>query len=306
MQGCDNFCSYCVVPYSRGKEQSREPRLILAEIADVVSRGCREVTLLGQNVNAYRGRDVSGAAVDFPELLRRVDAVAGVERIRFATSHPRDISDRLAAALRDLERVCEQLHFPVQSGSDAVLARMNRGYTRQDYLDRVAGLRQAVPGIALFSDLIVGFPGETDEDFAATIALLETARFDRVYAFAYSPRPSTAAASLPDDVPAEVKAARLREVLRRQREISREINRSFLGETVEVLVEERNLRFGDRGGGKTRGGTPVFFPWEEGLIGQLIRVRVERAKPASLYGKRLRKDTGNRQPSIQESEEALE
>jgi len=284
-RGCDNFCSYCVVPHARGREVSRPAGEILTEVRGLGEQGCREVTLLGQNVNSYRGPGPGGEPVDFPGLLRLLEPVGGIARIRFLTSHPRDISPGLVAAVAELEKVCEFLHFPAQSGADPVLARMRRGYTREDYLERVRNLKAAVPGIALASDFIVGFPGETGEDFARTLDLVEEVSFDQIFAFAYSPRPGTAAARLRDDVPPPVKSARLKELFARQKIIAEEKNRRLVGKVLEVLVEGRNPRFPDRGEGRTRTGKPVFFPWKEDLAGQLVPVLIERSTDLSLYGK---------------------
>jgi len=246
VRGCDNFCSYCVVPYARGREVSRPPGEILAEVRGLGEGGYREVTLLGQNVNSYRGLDPGGEPVDFPGLLRLLDPVEGIERIRFLTSHPKDISPGLVEAVAELEKVCEFLHFPAQSGSDAVLARMRRGYTRDDYLEKVARLKRSVPGIALASDFIVGFPGETEEDFVRTRNLVEEVGFDQIFAFAYSARPGTAAAALPDDVPDAVKSARLRELLSLQNRRAGEKNRKLIGKVLEV--QTANIRRGEREG----------------------------------------------------------
>ncbi len=284
-RGCDNFCSYCVVPYARGREVSRPPGEIIAEVRGLADTGYREVTLLGQNVNSYRGAGTAGEPIDFPGLLRMLDPVPGIERIRFLTSHPRDISPDLIEAVARLEKVCEFLHFPAQSGSDRVLGRMRRGYTRAGYLEKVRSLREAVPGIALASDFIVGFPGETDDDFARTLSLLEEVGFDQVFAFAYSPRPGTAAAGMADDVPPPVKADRLRELLSRQKLLAEEKNRRLVGKKLEVLVEGRNRKYPERGEGRTRIGKMVFFPWEEGLTGQLVPVLIERSTDLSLYGR---------------------
>ena len=283
-RGCDNYCSYCVVPYARGREISRPPREILEEVRRLGEEGCREVTLLGQNVNSYRGIDTGGETLDFAGLLRLLDPVEGISRIRFVTSHPRDISPALIGAVAGLEKVCEFLHFPAQSGSDAVLRRMGRGYTRDDYLSRVRRLREAVPGIALASDLIVGFPGESGEDFDRTLDLVGEVGFDQIFAFAYSPRPGTAAAQMEDDVPAGVKAARLQKLLARQKRIAGEKNRQLVGEVREVLVEGKNRKYPRRGEGRTRTGKMVFFPWAEGLTGKLVPVRIERSTDLSLYG----------------------
>jgi len=284
IRGCNNFCSYCVVPYARGREVSRPPGEIIEEVRSLGERGYKEITLLGQNVNSYRGEDRGGDLVDFPGLLGRLNPVGGIERIRFVTSHPKDISPALIAAIAELEKVCESIHFPAQSGSDIILKKMRRGYTRDEYLKRVQELQLAIPGIALASDFIVGFPGETEEDFARTLDLIREVRFDRIFAFAYSPRPKTTAADLDDDIPPAVKSARLQELLALQRSISLENNQNLLGQVVEVLVEGRNRKFPDRGEGRTRSGQAVFFPWKEGMEGRLVNVRIERATDLSLFG----------------------
>ncbi len=285
IQGCDNFCSYCVVPYARGREVSRPSAEIRDEVARLGEMGYREVTLLGQNVNSYRGQAPDGELVDFPGLLRLLDPVSGIERIRFLTSHPRDISPALIEEIARLGKVCEFLHFPAQSGSDQVLGRMRRGYTRSAYLDQVRRLKEAVPGIALASDFIIGFPGETDEDFAQTLDLVTEVGFDQIFAFAYSSRPGTAAARMPDDVFPQVKADRLQELLSRQQAIAEAKNQRLLGEELEVLVEGKNRRYPQRGEGRTRTGKMVFFPWESGLTGKLVPVRIERSTGLSLYGR---------------------
>ncbi len=286
IRGCNNFCSYCVVPHVRGRETSRSPESVAEEVAGLVKQGYREVTLLGQNVNSYLCRDRRGSRVDFPALLRRINEVEGLERIRFLTSHPKDISRALIEAVRDLNRVCEDLHFPVQAGSNRILKKMRRGYTREEYIEKVERLRAEIPGIALASDFIVGFPGETEEDFFLTLDLMRRVRYDRIFAFAYSPRPGTAAAALPDDLPAEEKSRRLQAVLELQRQISREINQGLLGEEVEILVEGPDRKYPDRGQGRTRTGKIVFFSWEEGLAGKIITVKIKRVTSSSLYGER--------------------
>jgi tRNA-2-methylthio-N6-dimethylallyladenosine synthase len=283
MRGCDNFCSYCVVPFARGREVSRPPEEIIEEVISLGKDGYKEITLLGQNVNSYRGEDRSGDLVDFPGLLSRLDRVQGIERIRFVTSHPKDISPALISAIADRAKVCESIHFPAQSGSDTILEKMRRGYTRDEYLKRAEELKLAVPGITLASDFIVGFPGESDDDFSRTLELVREVRFDRIFAFAYSPRPGTSAAELPDDVPPEVKSARLQELLALQKIISRENNQALVGSEVEVLVEGRNRKYPDRGEGRTRGDKRVFFPWEDGIEGRLISIRIDRVTALSLF-----------------------
>ena len=284
MRGCNNFCSYCVVPYCRGRETSRSPESIVEEAAELARNGYKEVTLLGQNVNSYLGRDQRGSRVDFPGLLHLINGVEGVERIRFLTSHPKDISRALIESVRDLSRVCEALHFPAQSGSNRILKKMRRGYTREEYLEKVFSIKEEIPGIALASDFIVGFPGETEDDFSLTLDLMKRVRYDRIFAFAYSPRPGTAAVTLPDDVPAEEKSRRLQAVLGLQRGISLKINQGVLGKEVEILGEGRDRRYPDRGEGRTRTGKIVFFSWKEGLEGKIITVKIKRVTPASLYG----------------------
>ena len=283
MRGCDNFCSYCVVPYARGREVSRPPEEIVEEVRSLGKNGYKEITLLGQNVNSYRGKDRADLPVDFSGLLRRLNTVEGIERIRFVTSHPKDISPALISSIADLDKICESIHFPAQSGSDKILKKMRRGYTRGEYLERAQELQIAIPGIALASDFIVGFPGETDDNFARTLDLLREVRFDRIFAFVYSPRPKTEAANLPDDIPPEIKSARLQQLLSLQRSISLEKNQELLGKEVEVLVEGKNRKYQDRGEGRTRTGKMVFFPWEEGMRGQLINIRIERVTDLSLY-----------------------
>ena len=283
MRGCDNYCSYCVVPYVRGREVSRPPGEIVAEVRHLVERGVKEVTLLGQNVNSYgRGLDDE---IDFAELLGRVSAVEGLRRLRFVTSHPKDISDRLIGAMAGLPVVCEYLHFPAQAGSDAVLERMNRGYTRAQYLGLVEKLRARVPGIALSTDLIVGFPGETVAEFEETVSLVETVRYDGAFMFKYSPRPGTAAAELDDDVPLDVKKARLARLLALQDEISLGKNRALIGRRIEVLVEGPSRKNAARHAGRTRcNRIAVFEPCPE-LVGELVAVEVLDATPHTLHAR---------------------
>ena len=281
MYGCDNFCTYCVVPYLRGRERSRPPQDIMDEVRGLAEKGYKEVTLLGQNVNSY-GRGMEGN-VDFPSLLRRMNDETGIERIRFVTSHPRDLSDGLIHALRDLPKVCESLHLPVQSGSDRILAAMNRGYTRADYLEKVMRLRDAVPDIAFTSDIIVGFPGETDDDFEMTVKLLDDVRYDGIFAFKYSKRPGTAALKLTGHLPEEVKEARLARVLDTQQEISVRKNKEHVGTIKEVLIDGRSKR-GGKLTGRTRGNKVVNVAGPESLMGSRVFVRITSAGVNSLSG----------------------
>ncbi len=281
MYGCDNFCTYCVVPYLRGRERSRPPQDIIDEMRGLAEKGCKEVTLLGQNVNSY-GRGMEGN-VDFPSLLRRVNDETGIERIRFVTSHPRDLSDGLICAIRDLPKVCESLHLPVQSGSDRILAEMNRGYTRADYLEKVKRLRDAVPDIAFTSDIIAGFPGETDEDFEMTMKLLDEVRYDGIFAFKYSKRPGTAALKLTGHLPEEVKEARLARLLDIQKEITIRRNEEHVGTVKEVLIDGRSKR-GGKLTGRTRGNRVVNVAGPDSLMGSRVTVRITSAGVNSLSG----------------------
>ncbi len=283
MRGCDNYCSYCIVPYVRGREMSRPPDEIVREVRHLVGRGVREVTLLGQNVNAY-GRGLS-EELDFAGLLERVSGVVGLERVRFVTSHPKDVSGRLIEAMAELGPVCEALHFPAQSGSDAVLERMNRRYTRAHYLGLVERLRKRVPGIALATDLIVGFPGETEAEFEETVSLIERVRYDSAFIFKYSPRAGTAAAELADDVPLEVKKARLARLLALVDEVFLGKNRGLVGRRMEVLVEGPSRKRADRYTGRTRcNRIAVFEPCPE-LVGELVTVEVLDATPHTLHAR---------------------
>jgi tRNA-2-methylthio-N6-dimethylallyladenosine synthase len=281
MYGCNNFCTYCIVPYLRGRERSRPPADVVSEVRELAAQGYKEVTLLGQNVNSYGTG--GGDPTDFPGLLAMVNDVPGIERIRFVTSHPRDLSTELIAAFRDLPKVCESIHLPVQSGADPILTAMNRKYTRADYLDRVQRLRAAVPLIALTSDIIVGFPGETEQDFSQTLQLLRDVEYDSVFAFKYSKRPGTAALKLSDHVPDDVKEARLAQVLDLQKEISRRQYAAAVGMTFEVLVDGPSKK-GGKLTGRTRGNKAVNFSGLDSLIGKLVLVRITDAGDNSLSG----------------------
>ncbi|MEK6726352.1 MAG: tRNA (N6-isopentenyl adenosine(37)-C2)-methylthiotransferase MiaB [Deltaproteobacteria bacterium] len=283
MLGCDNFCSYCVVPYVRGREISRPSAGIVKEIEGLVSSGVKEVTLIGQNVNSYgRGLD---EGTDFPTLLRKVNGINGLKRIRFMTSHPKDISDPLISSFGKLDKLCEHLHLPVQSGSDSVLKKMNRSYSSDGYLSRVQALRDLSPGMALTSDIIVGFPGETDEDFDATMGLVEKVRYDAIFSFKFSPRLETKAAGMPDQVNEGLKNERLLVLQERQREISLERNMEYEGKVVEVLVEGGGEKNHERLSGKTRSFKTVKFDGNEELVGELVQVRIEKGYVNSLIGK---------------------
>ncbi len=283
MHGCNNFCSYCIVPYVRGRERSRSSADILREVQTLAEAGYKEITLLGQNVNSY-GLDV-GESLDFADLLALIDKESeGIERIRFTTSHPKDVSAKLIDALAGLPKVCNHFHLPAQAGSDKVLSRMNRGYTRQYYIDLVHRLRERVPDIAITTDLIVGFPGETEEDFADTLDLVRTVEFDVAFCFRYSPRRDTPAASLEDQLPEDVKMRRLYKLLEIQDEISMTKNEAMIGTLQEALVEGRNPRDESQVTGRTSTNKIVFFPGDAGLIGKIVPVAITNAGNWSLRG----------------------
>jgi tRNA-2-methylthio-N6-dimethylallyladenosine synthase len=281
MYGCDNFCTYCVVPYLRGRERSRLPRDIVTEATGLANRGYREITLLGQNVNSYgKGLEIP---CSFTELLHQVQEVDGIERIRFVTSHPRDLSDGLIGAIRDLPKVCESLHLPVQSGSDRVLAFMNRRYTSDEYRGKVLRLRDAVPAVSLTTDIIVGFPGEGDDDFAMTLQILRDVQFDTLFAFKYSKRPNTKALDLPGHLPEQVKEDRLEQVFSLQKDITLQKNRQHIASVQEVLVEGESRKGGTLTG-RTRGNMAVNFAGPHHLKGSIVKVRITSAGPNSLSG----------------------
>ncbi|HHV56680.1 MAG TPA: tRNA (N6-isopentenyl adenosine(37)-C2)-methylthiotransferase MiaB [Firmicutes bacterium] len=280
--GCNNFCTYCIVPYVRGPEKSRPPAAVLAEVEEAAQAGYREVMLLGQNVNTY-GRDLE-EPTDFAALLRRVDKVPQLARIRYMTSHPRDFTEEMIRAVRETEKVCEHFHLPLQAGSNRILAAMNRGYTRERYLELVAKVRSLVPGASITTDLIVGFPGETEEDFQATLDMVERVRFDAAYTFIFSPREGTRAATLPGQVTAAVKKERLARLNALQNRISRELNEALVGRVVEILVEGPSKNNPDRLAGRTRTNKLVHFTGPASLRGEQVKVRIKRAFTWTLDG----------------------
>lgn len=304
MRGCDNYCTYCVVPYVRGRESSRPPHEIVAEIEILVQGGIREVTLLGQNVNSYGQKEGQGS---FAQLLARINAIQGLQRIRFTTSHPKDLSDELMVAFKDLEKVCPHIHLPVQSGSDRILKKMNRKYTRQHYLERVARLRDICPAIAITSDIIVGFPGESQEDFQATLDLIESVRFDGLFAFIYSDRPNAPAADFSGKLSEGVKKERLQQVLALQEDHTSEKHRTMVGLSVQVLVEgtsklqerERQMPMDAPAAkdlvqwtGRTADNKIVNFclnrsqgGTNQDLTGQIVGVIIEKGMAHSLWGR---------------------
>ena len=275
MHGCDNFCSYCIVPYVRGPEVSRPPEAVLEEIRAIEADGCLDVTLLGQNVNSYRFSE-SGAIVDFPRLLRRVAGSADrIHWIRYLTSHPRDVSSDLVAVMADEPRLCRHVHLPVQSGSDRILTAMNRGYTADGYLRLVESIRGALTGVAITTDILTGFPGETEEDVRSTLSLMERAGFDEAFTYRYNPRAGTAAALLGDTVPEPVKLERLDRIIAAQRRTSEERARQRLGRVTEVLVESVSKRDPGELLARTEWDAMAVLPGDPSLIGSFARVRLD-------------------------------
>ena len=282
MQGCDNFCTYCVVPYVRGRERSRPAGEVLEEVAALAEAGVREVTLLGQNVNSYRD---PGGGGGFAWLLERVAEVKGLWRIRFATSHPKDLSRELMEALAGIDKVMEELHLPAQAGSDRVLKAMNRRYSRARYLELVEELRSLVPELGLGGDLIVGFPGESEDDFRQTLSLVEEVRYDYLYSFKYSDRPFAKASRMAGKLDEPVKARRLRELQEMQSRISLELHRAQEGRRVQVLVEGPAKRGEGLMTGRSRAGQAVNFPGGEDLAGRLVEVEITEGRVNSLMGR---------------------
>ena len=305
MRGCDNFCTYCVVPYVRGREVSRRPEDIIAEIKMLVNSGVKEVTLLGQNVNSY---GIKEGLVSFPRLLRQVNDLIGLERIRFVTSHPKDLSKDLMIMFARLDKLCNHIHLPVQSGSNRILAKMNRKYSREIYMDKVEKLRAISPGIAVTTDIIAGFPGETEDDFAQTIDLMTTVGFDHIFAFAYSDRPETPASRFSEKVPDPVKGERLRRALEIQEGVTRQEYSRLIGRVFPVMVEGYSKNQLKSGGvtqwpqielsGRTSENRIVnFYARASGpeaamdfSNGRIQNVRIERACENSLWGTAVKQD----------------
>jgi tRNA-2-methylthio-N6-dimethylallyladenosine synthase len=288
-KGCDNHCAFCVVPATRGREVSRPWREVVDEVARFVAAGAREVTLIGQNVNSYHGMGADnphGDGDDFAELLARVDRVPGLKRLRYTTSHPHDFTHKVADAFRDLPRLCAWLHLPVQSGSSRTLKRMVRDYTRDQYLRQIDYVKSVCPDISLSTDIIVGYPGETDSDFAETLSLLEYVQYDSIYSFEYSERPDTPALKLAlrDNVPAEIKAERLQQVQKLQKTITARRLARWVGREAEVLVEGDSARHPGQLCGRTTGNEMVNFAGPPSLIGQLVPVRIVAARTHTLVG----------------------
>ena len=282
MYGCNNFCTYCIVPYVRGRERSRDPKVIEQQVRELVSQGCKEIFLLGQNVNSY-GKDLSDG-IRFPELLRRLDAIEGEYWIRFMSSHPKDATPELIDVICDSRHVEKHLHLPVQSGSDSILHAMNRCYTVEKYLETVRYARSRVPDFALTTDIIVGFPNETDEEFSATLGLLEQVGYDNVYSFIYSPRSGTKAAQIVDHTPAQVKTARMQQLLVQQRETSTRLYRRFLGRTMQVLLEGVSRKGAPWLTGKSTEGVIVEAKGDPSRIGTFADVHIEETKNWAVLG----------------------
>jgi tRNA-2-methylthio-N6-dimethylallyladenosine synthase len=280
-QGCNNFCSYCIVPYRRGRERSRPLNDLVCEVTELVRRGVKEITLLGQNVDSY-GRDLPGQP-DLADLLTKLNGIGGLARLRFLTNHPKDMSARLIAAIARLDKVCEQITLPIQAGSDEILTTMRRGYTVEQYRRLVEQIREKIPGVAIITDIIVGFPGETEGQFRQTLDLLSGIKFDTVHIAAYSLRKGTIAAKeLKDDVPPDVKKARLEQTEKLQQEIQTQINARLLNQTVEVLVEGRQK---GKWYGRTRTDKLVFFTSRSDHLGELVNIVIDKTSPWSLQGK---------------------
>ncbi len=283
MYGCNNFCSYCIVPYVRGRERSRKPEDIIAEVKKLASEGIVEVMLLGQNVNSY-GKTLE-TPMSFAELLREVEKVEGIERIRFMTSHPKDLSDELIEVMKDSKKICRHLHLPMQSGSTEILRRMNRKYTKDDYLALVEKIKTAMPEISLTTDIIVGFPGETEEDFCDTLDVVAKAGFDSAYTFLYSKRTGTPAATMENQVTDEVAKERFNRLLALVSDQSAKLTARHTGEVAEVLVEERNEQDSSLLTGRLSNNLLVHFPGDEALIGKLVSVKLEECKGFYYLGK---------------------
>ncbi len=279
MRGCDKFCTFCIVPFTRGRERSRSLDSILREVEGLVNRGFREVTLLGQNVNSYRD-----GTNDFADLLSAVADVDSTLRVRFTTSHPRDLSDKLIDAIAGKDNLCKYIHLPVQSGSNRILKAMNRTYTRERYLDLVKRIRERIPEVALSTDIITGFPTETVQDHQDTVSMMEQVCYDGAYMFKYSPREGTPAHKLGDDVPDDVKTERLNEIITLQQKISFDLNQNLIGRIVEVMVDGRSKKSDQQLSGRTDANKTVVFPVGPIKPGDIVKVKISRASAATLFG----------------------
>ena len=284
MRGCDNYCAYCVVPYTRGHERSRDPKSIVAEAQDMVNKGYKEVTLLGQNVNSYHWKDGEDE-LGFPDLMKAVAAVSPQLRVRFATSHPKDISDKLIETIAQTPNICNSIHLPVQSGSTSCLERMKRSYTREWYLNRISKIKELIPDCGLSTDIICGFSGETDEEHQQTVSLMKEVSYDYAFMFKYSERPNTFAANkMPDDVPENIKGARLQEVIAIQQESSLKNNKKDIGKVFEVLVENVSKRSTEQMSGRTQQNKVMVFNRKDTKIGDYVKVKCTDCTAATLLG----------------------
>ncbi|WP_338627477.1 tRNA (N6-isopentenyl adenosine(37)-C2)-methylthiotransferase MiaB [Clostridium baratii] len=282
MYGCNNFCTYCIVPYVRGRERSRKPEEIIKEIKELVSNGYKEVTLLGQNVNSY-GKGLE-EEISFAKLLRMINEVEGLERVRFMTSHPKDLNEEVIEAIKDCDKLCEQIHLPVQSGSNRILKEMNRHYDRERYMYLINKIKKEIPNVAITTDIIVGFPGETDEDFNDTLSLVKEVSYDSAFTFIYSRRNHTPADKMENQVPDEVKHERFNELVAAVNEGVIKNNKKYEGQIVEVLVEGTSKNDETKLSGRTRNGKLVNFEGDKSLIGTLVNTKIVRAQPFSLIG----------------------
>jgi len=287
MYGCNNFCTYCIVPHVRGRERSRKPEEIVKEIQDMVAAGYKEVTLLGQNVNSY-GKGLE-PQIDFAKLLRKINEIDGLERVRFMTSHPKDLSDDVIKAVAECDKLCESIHLPVQSGSSRILKKMNRHYDREQYLESIRKIKKAIPNVALTTDIIVGFPGETDEDFEDTLSLVKEVEYDSAFTFLYSKRKGTPADLMLDQVSESAKKERFNKLVEAVNEICAKKNKEYDGKVVEVLVEGESKSDETKLTGRTRTGKLVNFTGEKSSIGNLVNVKITKAQSFSLIGEQVQK-----------------
>ncbi len=289
MYGCDNFCTYCIVPYTRGRERSRKPEEIVREIEALVDDGVKEVTLLGQNVNSYKGTSGEGdeKTTDFPDLLEMIDKVNGLERLRFMTSHPKDLSTKLTEKYKTLRSLSPSIHLPVQSGSTNILKRMNRKYTKEDYLSLIENIRKASPDIVITTDFIVGFPGETEEDFDETMDLIEKVRFDSAFTFIYSVRKGTPAEKYGDQIPEDIKHKRFNRMVERLNGITLEKNKLYVGRTEKVLIEGESKTRKNVLTGRTSGGKLVNFQGDPSMVGQIQSIKITEVNTFSFMGEIL-------------------
>lgn len=285
MYGCNNFCTYCIVPYVRGRERSRKPEDIISEIKDMVEHGYKEITVLGQNVNSY-GKGLE-PTINFAELLRRINEIENLERLRFMTSHPKDLSREVIDVISECDKICEQVHLPAQSGSSVLLKKMNRHYDRQQYLELVKYIKIAMPNVGLSTDIIVGFPGETDEDFEDTLSLMEEVKFDSAYMYLYSKRKGTPADEMLDQIPEKLKHDRFNKLMEVVNRTSAEKNRLYEGKIVEVLVEGYSKNDESKLTGRTRTGKLVNFEGDYRAIGDLVSVQITKAHSFSLIGEEI-------------------